>query len=46
MLFVTGVGGQRGKHNFMLLKTVKTIGELMLLFLGFNFLIPALLRLN
>ena len=45
MVFVAGVGGE-GNITCLLFKTVKTNGVLMLLFLGFNFLIPVLLRLN
>ena len=45
MVFVTGVSGE-GNITCLLFKTVKTNGVLMLLFLGFNFLIPVLLRLN
>ena len=45
MVFVAGVGVE-GNTTCMLFKTVKTNDVLKRLFLGFNFLIPVLLRLN
>ena len=45
MVFVISTGGW-GKITCVLFETAKTVGVLMLPFLGFNFLIPALLRLN
>ena len=45
MVFVAGVGGD-GNITCMLFKTVKINSVLMHLFLGFNFLIPALLGPN
>ena len=45
MVFVAGVG-REGNITCVLLETAKIVGVLMLPFLGFNFLIPSLLRLN
>lgn len=45
MVFVAGVGGE-GNITCMLFKTVKINDVLKRLFLGFNFLIPVLLRPN